>query len=426
MAHHSATITRRRLFERAARAGSVLFAPWIVPAALLGRDGGVAPSERIALGGIGINHRGMVDLGHFLSQEDVRFAAICDVRAERREAVKAVADARYGNKDCATYRDLRELLERKDLDAVLIATGDRWHTMASVLAARAGKDVYSEKPCAITIAQCRALAETMRRHGRVFQAGTQRRNLGNFRLAVDLARSGKLGRLHTLHASIYELGVRHDWLPAEPEPAREVVDWDLWLGPAPWRPYNREYVAGGWRGHFDFDSGAKLLDWGAHTVDLCQWANGADGSTPVEFEPEGGRVNARYANGVKLIMRPDGWLPLGTCPVRFEGDEGWVETGDTGRMEFDPPTLRPEGAAFSEEGISPRAHIRDFLDCVKSRARPATDGDIARSSHVACHAGAIAWQLGRKVRFDPAREEFVDDAEANRMRSRATREPWRA
>ena len=418
-------LSRRRFLRSAASAGAVLFAPLVVPARILGRDGAVAPSEQIVLDGIGINHRGMVDLGFMLAEKDVRFAAICDVRADRREAVKAEADARYGDRDCATYRDLRDLLARPDIDAVLIATGDRWHTLASILAAKAGKDVYSEKPCALTIGQCHDLSDAMRRYGRVFQAGTQRRNIPNFRLAVDLARSGRLGRLKTLHASIYELGVRHDWLPAEPEPPREVVDWDLWLGPAPWRPYNREYVAGGWRGHFDFDSGAKLLDWGAHTVDLCQWAKGADGTTPVQFEPFGGTVNARYADGVHLVMRPGSWMGLGTCPVRFEGDEGWVETGDTGKIEAEPASLLEGAPSFLEEGTSPRWHVRDFLDCVKTRARPAADADIASRSHTACHAAALAWQLGRKLVFDPATDSFIGDEEANRMRTRAVREPWR-
>jgi hypothetical protein len=211
-------------------------------------------------------------------------------------------------------------------------------------------------------------------------------------------------------------------LPAQPVP--EWLDWDMWLGPAPWRPYNRQYVDGGWRGHFDFDSGAKLLDWGAHTVDLCQWAKGADGTAPVEYEPSGGTIYARYSDGVRLVMRPDGWLPLGTCPVRFEGEEGWVETGDTGKIEAHPQSLLSGREVRPEDGISPGNHVRDFLNCVKSRARPATDADVARSSHVACHVAAIAWQLGREVTFDPAKEEFVGDEEANRYLARAMRAPW--
>jgi predicted dehydrogenase len=418
-------IARRRFLKTAAAA---LGMPVVAPASALGRDHVVAPSERILLGGIGIRNRGGYVLSTMLPQNDVRFVAIADVRADRRAAVKAMADARNGDNACAMYRDFRELLDRPDVDAVLIATGDRWHAPASIMAARAGKDVYSEKPCAINIELAQRLADTIRRTGRVFQAGTQRRNISNFIHAIHVARSGKLGNLHTLHASIYRLQERHDWLPAEPEPPRDVVDWDMWLGPAPWRPYNHQYVNGGWRGFFDFDSGAKLLDWGAHTLDLCQAANGADDTMPIEYEPldiEGDNaIGCRYANGVKLILRRNGWLGLGTCPVRFEGDEGWVETGDTGRIAVSLDSLRKELPAPTLRGTATETHVRDFFNCVKSRRQPAANADVMRKSHIACHAAAIAWRLGRKLRFDPATEAFLGDEAANRMRCWAMREPW--
>jgi predicted dehydrogenase len=416
-------LSRRGFLTTAARAGALLAAPLVIPGRALGKDGAIAPSQRIVLGAIGISpRRGRSVLACFLPQPDVQFVAICDVRADRRQAVKATADLKYGNEDCATYRDMFELLARPDIDAVLIATGDRWHAPASILAAKAGKDVYSEKPCGITIALCQALDDTIRRYGRVFQAGTQRRAISNFQAAVRLAHSGKLGKLKTLHASIYKLKNDYNWLPAEPEPSQEVLDWDRWLGPAPWRPYNHAYVDGGWRGYYDFDSGAKLLDWGAHTVDLCQWANQADETTPVEYEPDGDTVYARYANGVKLVMRPDGWLGLGTCPVRFEGEEGWVETGDSGKIEVHPASLRSELHLIA--GTSTTHNVRNFLDCVKSGALPYSHSGVMRHSHIACHAAALAWQLGRKLTFDPAKEAFVGDEEANNLRSRAMREPW--
>lgn len=417
--------TRRAFLRTSIAAAGVGLAPMIVPGCVLGRDGGVAPSNRIALAGIGIGKRGWQVLQSFIGERDVRFVADCDVQASQREMVKSMTDEFYGDKGCATYRDLRELLARPEIDAVLIATGDRWHALASVLAAKAGKDVYSEKPCGITIGQCQILSDTMRRLGRVFQAGTQRRNVPNFQFAVHLARSGRLGKLHTLHASIYKLRVLHDWLPAEPEPPKDVIDWDMWLGPAPWRPYNRKYVVESrWRGYFDFDSGATLLDWGAHTVDLCQWANDADDTAPVEYEATGGTIHARYANGVKLVMRPDGWPNIGLCPVRFEGDEGWVETGDSGQIDLHPASLRSEWKLFTMRGTNAAHHAREFFDCVRSRALPAANHAVMRHSHIACHAAALAWQLGRKLRFDPQREEFIGDDEANRMRSRALREPW--
>jgi predicted dehydrogenase len=398
--------------------------PALVPGRALGKNGAVAANERIALAGIGIRNRGGYVLDFMMQEPVMQFVAIADVRRDRREAVKELTEKQYGS-GVAMYRDFREMLPRDDIDAVLIATGDRWHATASLLAAKAGKDVYSEKPCAITIEQCRLLAEGIRREGRVFQAGTQRRNVGNFRWAVELAQSGKLGKLHTVHASIYKLGETHDWLPSEPEPCKEEIDWDLWLGPCPWRPYNRQYVDGGWRGFFDFDSGARLLDWGAHTVDLCQWANQADDTAPIEFEATGqDQIVGHYANGVKLVLREGGWMGLGTCPVRFEGDEGWVETGDSGQIVVSPDSLRAEKVVFNDPGISPKYHVRNFFECVKTREAPTANADVARKSHIACHAAYLSWLLGRKLKFDPTKEEFLGDDEANRMRSRATRDPW--
>jgi predicted dehydrogenase len=427
--HSNSTLTRRQLLQKAALTSTVFAIPTIIPGSALGLNGVIAPSERINLGGIGINKRGTYVLGFMLDQPDVHFVAIADVRADRRDAVKEIADRKNGDTNCRMYRDFRELLDCSDIDAVLIATGDRWHAPASMLAAEAGKDVYSEKPCAISMELSRRLADTIHRTGRVFQAGTQRRNVSNFKFAVELARSGKLGQLHTLHASIYKLEDRDEWLAEEPEPAKDVVDWNMWLGPAPWRPFNPRYVQGEWRGYHDFDSGAKLLDWGAHTLDLCQWALDADNTTPVQFEPLDAKddnvIECTYASGVKVILRKNGWVGLGTCPVRFEGDDGWIETGDNGQFAASSATLRAQlPPPSTDEGVSPRLHVRDFFNCVKTRAKPAANVDIAARSHIACHAAAIAWKLNRKLSFDPVKEQFAGDEEANRMRGRAMREPW--
>jgi predicted dehydrogenase len=432
-------ITRRGFLKHSVAAGgAVAFStPWIVPARALGRGGVAAASERITLGVIGIGPRCTYDLKSMLAEHDVQVVAIADVQASRRDAGKKLIDGHYKNNDCVLYRDFRELLARADIDAVLIATGDRWHAPASMLAAQAGKDVYSEKPCGLTIADCQNLADTMSHFGRVFQAGTQRRSVPNFQQAVQLAHSGKLGKIHTLYASVYTPSNDYSWLPAEPEPARDVVDWDLWLGPAPWRPYNHKYVAGGWRGCYDFDSGARLLDWGAHTVDLCQWANHADDTMPIEYEPSPTNITARYANGVKLVLdflktpfgnRPGWFNHLGTCPVRFVGDEGWVEVGDSGEIEVSSAALKSELKQVDPKqlanGLDVSGHARNFFDCIKSRGQTAANPKVMRHSHIACHAAALSWMLGRKLTLDPARETFVDDEEANRLRSRAAREPW--
>jgi hypothetical protein len=393
----------------------------------MGRDGAVAPSERIVMGGIGIGNRGTYDLGCFLPEPDVQFVAICDVKAARREAVKKMVDEKNGNQDCKTYRDLRELLARDDIDAVLIATGPNWHATAACLAARAGKDIYCEKPCTKNIAQSLQLAEVMRRTGRVFQAGTQRRNLPHFAFACELARTGRLGKLHTIYAHPAGMTtVSSGWEPAEPEPPKEVDDWDIYLGPAAWRPFNKRILADG----FNFEKGGGLvgggvLEWGSHCVDLCQWANNADSTAPIEyFPPENGRVKAKYANGVDLILRENDWKPLGSCPVRFEGDEGWVETGDSGKMELSSPALLAGRQVAEIDGYPATFHVRDFLNCVKTRSKPLANADVACYSHITCHAANIAVFLGRKLTFDPQKTEFVGDDQANRLRSEALREPW--
>ena len=421
-------LTRRRFLKTTAGVSVVAMAPLVIPGSALGRGGIVAPSERIILGGIGVGRRGRGVLSTMLPLPDVRFVANADVRADRRMGVKAMADRQNGDDKCAMYRDFRELLDRDDVDAVLITTGDRWHAHAAMLAAEAGKDVYVEKPCAMTFELSQRLADTFGRTGRVFQAGTQRRSISNFIHAIELAKSGKLGNLQTVHASTYELGEGYHWLPGQPEPDPEVIDWNMWLGPAPWRPYNKAYVDGAWHGYYDFNCGAQILDWGAHTLDLCQAANDADNTTPIEFERIGEQNNhsiaCRYANGVTLIVRASGWLGLGTCPVRFEGDEGWVETGDTGQMAVSIDSLRAELPAPTLVGTATETHVRDFFNCVKSRGRTAANEDIMRKSHITNFAAAIAWRLGRKLTLDPVTETFVGDEEANRMRSRAARQPW--
>lgn len=405
----------------------------IIPSHVLGRDGAVAASEKIRFGIIGIGPRCTYDVKAMLPMNDVQCVAIADVQSNRRNAGKKLVDETYGNTECRLYEDFRELLDRKDIDAVLIATGDRWHGPASILAAKAGKDVYSEKPCGITIDKCQELADTIKREKRVFQAGTQRRSVPNFQKAVELVHTGKLGKLHTMHASVYVPSLDNTWLPSQALPPRNEVDWNMWLGPAAWRPFNQAYCDGKWRGQWDFDSGARLLDWGAHTLDLCQWANQADDTMPIEYEPTDKNIICRYANGVKLVLdflpepfgdrSPHYITRLGTCPVRFVGDEGSVETGDSGELVIEPASLQELAGKGDKRvrGLDVSAHARNFFDCMRTREQTAANQDVMRRSHIACHAAAIAWILNRKLRIDPATEEFVDDREANVLRTRPER-----
>lgn len=421
----------RRSFLQSSTAA--IAAATILPAHVLGREQTTAPSEKITLGVIGIGPRCTYDLKAMLQFPDVQCVAIADVQARRRDAGKKLVDEHYKNSDCRLYSDFRELLDRKDIDAVIVATGDRWHAAASILAAKAGKDVYSEKPCGITIEACQQLADTMHSQQRVFQAGTQRRSVPNFQKAVELAHTGKLGKLHTMHASVYIPVLDNTWLPAQKTPAKQEVDWNLWLGPAAWRPFNQKYVDGGWRGQWDFDSGARLLDWGAHTIDLCQWANQADNTMPISYEPQEKTIVCTYANGVKLIVdfletpfgerSPQYITRLGTCPVRFIGDEGWVETGDSGELVVQPEALAKDQPPAEKrvKGLDVSVHARDFFDCIRTRGKTASNPDVMRRSHIASHAAAIAWILGRKLTFDPVSESFVNDPEANLLRSRPER-----
>lgn len=426
----------RRTFLKQSLAASAVFAiPTIVPASALGRNGKIAPSERITLGVIGIGPRCTYDLQAMLKLDDVQCIAIADVQESRRQAGKKLVDGHYGTQDCETVRDFREILGRDDIDTCLIATGDRWHASASIMAAEAGKDVYCEKPCGLTIEYCQAIAAAFDRTGRIFQAGTQRRSVPNFVQAVEIARAGRLGKLHTLYASVYRPSIESAWLPTEPTPAKDIVDWNLWLGPAPWRPYNSQYVSGRWRGQWDFDSGAKLLDWGAHTLDLCQWANDADDTLPVSYEPLVNGIVCTYANGVRAIMdfletpfgdRP-GWIQtMGTCPVRFEGDAGKIETGDSGDIQASDGQIQAELTRSNKKviGLDVGSHARNFFDCVKSRKPTVANAHVMKRSHVACHAAALAWILQRTLRIDPTTEQFIDDDEANSLRSRVARNPW--
>lgn len=427
----SATKTSRRSFlQTAATTGAAAMAPMFIPASALGRDGAVAPSERIIVGGIGIGRRGGYDLSCFLPQKDVQFVAVADIKKKRRGEVKAIVDKHYGTDKCETYQDFRSILDRSDIDAVLIATGPNWHATAAMTAAKAGKDMYCEKPVTKNISQSLVLADTMRRTGRVFQAGTQRRNLPHFAFACELAREGKLGKLKKVYAHPAGMqALMSGWLVPETEPDADVVDWDMYLGPAAWRPYNKKLLdgfnfekGGGFVGAF---KGGGVLEWGSHCVDLCQWAVD-DCLPPVEYDaPKNGELVARYENGTELIFREKGWIPLGSCPVRFEGETGWVEAGDSGKMVLSSPELLA-GRDVEEIGGYPATfHVRDFLDCVKTRRQPKGNAQAACNAHIACHAANIALMLDRTVKYDNTTNAFVNDEAANRLRSEALREPWR-
>ena len=429
--------SRRQFLRRALATGGALALPSIIPASALGRDGTVAPSARIVMGAIGVGGRGSSDVRWMLGEQDVQFVAVCDVHRGRREKVKNDVDERYGNKDCAAYRDFRDLLSaRTDIDAMLIATGDRWHARAAILAMKAGKDVYCEKPGALTIAEGQALVQAEKRTGRIFQTGAQRLSESNYVFAGELLRQGRLGKIHTVRA---HLGYLPAWprinavLPAEPEPSKEDMDWDLWLGPAPWRPYNqaftRPWPVPGWYTQYDFAGG--IPQWGSHTILQCQMDLGLADTSAVEYEyPEKGikgGMTVRFANGVQLIAQLDGWR--GSCGIRYEGSEGWVATADgyerpdvSSPLQFsDYKKLVKEYTARTQRPLN---HVRDFLECVKTRRPTVAHAGVAHRTMTTNLVMDMCLDLKRNLTWDPVKEEFAGDPEANKLRARAMREPW--
>ncbi len=438
MPNKNVKLTRRTFLKCTAAAAAM---PYIVPSTVFGRDGKVPPSERIILGGMGVGRRGSHDLQWMLPEPDVQFVAICDAKKSSREAVKKIVDTRYGNNDCKMYRDMREFLaERTDIDVLLIATGDRWHSLAAIMAMRAGKDVYSEKPSSMTIAEGQAVVETARRYRRIYQTGTQRLSEGNFTFCNEMVRLGRLGKVHTVRAHIApweSAELRHDWLPAEPEPPKEEVDWDQWLGPCPRRPYNKAYIegrGGRWHGHYDFHTSC-IGEWGAHTFAQCQVGIGAWDTSAIEYKyvenDSGDGMVTRFANGIKMILERDLKKKIwrGSCGVKYEGTEGWVSAADGySKPDVSSPAMlydfRKLVYDYQERTQRPMSHVRNLFDCVKSRRQTAANPVMMHRSMTTVHAANICMWLKRDLRYDPVKEEFVNDAEANRLRSRAMREPW--
>ena len=401
----SASWSRRQFLRRAVLAGGALAAPCVIPGSALGRNGTVAPSERIVLGGMGVGSRGSSDLRWMLPERDVQFVAICDAKKSQREAVKRIVDNKYGNHDCAMYGDMREFLAtRTDIDALLIATGDRWHALASIMAMRSGKDVYSEKPSAMTIAEGQGVVETARRYGRVYQTGTQRLSEDNFTFANELLRTGRLGQIHTVRAHIAPWDaaeMRYDWLAAEPQPSRDEVDWDQWLGPCPWRPLQLGLHRGGWRGFYDFHTSC-IGEWGAHTFAQCQVAIGAADTSGIEYtyvnNPTGDGMVVRYANGIKMVLsRGDQWWH-GSCGVRYEGTEGWVAIADGyAKPEVSNPAWLADFGKLVNDYMArtrrPMSHVRNLFDCVKSRQPTVANPVVMHRSMSTVHAANICMWL---------------------------------
>ncbi|MFO7936591.1 MAG: Gfo/Idh/MocA family oxidoreductase [Kiritimatiellia bacterium] len=390
---------------------------------ILNGTAAAAPSEKINMAFIGYGGRARQLLPIFLHNPLVQVRAVCDVIGDRRNAARQVVDKFYGNSDCKAYRDFREMLARPDIDAVYAATGDRWHAQIAIHAMKAGKDIYCEKPISLSMKESAAVVETAERYSRIYQGGVQRRGIDNFKVAVNSVKSGRLGKVHTLHAGMIRMGgsSANHYLKPEPVPAPEVVDWNMWLGPAPWREYNSKYFH---RWHSEYDFHGDITEWGSHTVDLCQMAVDRLFEAPTRYvpDPEHHKLTAYFDDGLKIVMRDHGFK--NSCAVRFEGSNGWVEADDSGQVYTSDPDLIERRKTKGEDWNKPLGHTGEFIECVRSRRTPAAPAEELHYPHLACHAATIAYHLNREVKYNPDQMEFVNDDEANCLRNRQCRAPW--
>ncbi|UCG15163.1 MAG: Gfo/Idh/MocA family oxidoreductase [Phycisphaerales bacterium] len=419
-------VTRRDVLKAAAAA---VTAPYLIPAAALGRAARAAPGNRITLGMIGIGNMGSPHLDAFLGRREVQIVAVCDVSTSKRESARNRVEEAYAAErqdgtfnGCQAYNEFEALLARDDIDAVVIAVPDHWHAIIAIAACRAGKDVYCEKPLSLTIREAREMVKAARRYATVFQTGSQQRSSGKFRYACELVRSGRVGRLQTVNVNVGGPS-REKYLPEEPVP--EGFDWDRWLGPAPWQPYNSERCSGdfggGWRRIRDY-SGGLMTDWGAHHFDIAQWGMGMDHSGPVEIIPPRASdrdvLTYRYANGVTAYRG-------GANGILFTGTDGKVEV-NRGHFQTWPDSIGAEPIGPNDVHLyESRDHGQDWLTCIRTRRRPICDVEIGCRSVTVCHLGNLALWLDRPIRWDPDSEEIIGDVPASRWLDRPRRAPWR-
>jgi predicted dehydrogenase len=434
---------------------SPLGAPLIVPSVSPNAN---APSNRIGVGVIGTGARGLAILRRLLAHADAQVAVVCDVnRASKgykdttqclgREPAHETVNEHYRKRiksgcysGCAACTDFRDVIARQDIDAVVVATPDHWHGVMTVMAARAGKDIYCETPLSLTVRQGQQMIEAVRANERILQTGSDQRSNPMARFACELIRNGRIGRVERVTSCIGpcdRAGPGPGW---EAELVPDGFDYDAWLGPAPEAPYHRDRCLHGFRFNYDY-AGGQVTNHGAHWADLAQWALAADDSGPVEIEcesarfwPEGSLYNTateatfhcRYANGVRLLFETNKTF----AGARFEGTEGAVEIG-CGGLTTRPTSLKSAQIGRDEVHLCrSKDHVTNFLDCVKSRKEPAAPVEIGHRAATICHLGNIAirlWKDGKRkvLRWDPARERFTNDDEANAMLSRPMRRPWR-
>jgi predicted dehydrogenase len=420
----------RRQFVKAAAAA--LAAPAILPSSVW--CAAKQPGDRITLGFIGMGKQNRGLLNGFIRNKETQVVAVCDVDTTRREQAKKSVEEYYAKqtdkgsfKGCDAYTDFRELLARKDIDGVVIATPDHWHAIQVVAAANAKKDIYCEKPLSLTVAEARAMVEAVRRNKCILQTGSMQRSSQEFRKACELVRNGRIGKVKTILVGV---GGPSKWCDLPEETMEPGLDWNFWLGPAPVRPYNSVLSPRGvhdhfpnWRSYREYSGGA-MTDWGAHHFDIAQWGLGMDDSGPVEIIPPenpNARTGVRYlyANGVEMIHDSS------RGGATFIGTEGKIFV-DRGKFQAEPESIgqEPLGDNAIRLYVS-NNHLQDWLNCTRSRELPICDVEIGCRSVTVCHLGNLAYWNHRRLKWDPQKEKFIGDKEANTWLDREHRAPWK-
>ena len=434
---NNSSITRRQFMKRtiSASLGMVAF-PYIIPGSALGLGGAVAPSNRIVMGCIGVGSQGTGDMKNFLGFKQTQIVAVCDVDRNHRERAQAIVNGFYDNKDCQGYNDFRELLERSDLDAVLIALPDHWHAIPAIAAAKKGLDIYAEKPLALTIPQGRAMVDAVTHYGVIWQTGSWQRSVSNFRRACEAVRSGRIGTVHTVEVG---LPTGHSCPPQPEMPIPDGFDYDFWLGPAPYAPYTEKRCHWNFRWILDY-SGGQLTDWGAHHCDIANWGMGTEDTGPSvvsgkgEFPRDGlwntavnYRVECQYPADVSPVA-PDGFTMIISNKFRmgtkFIGTDGWISVG-RGHYESNPASIAKSEVGPDDVHLyKSDNHFRNFLDCVQSRKQTITPINVAHRAISIAHLGNIAMRLEQEIEWDPDMEQIIGNEEASRMLDRSMRGTW--
>ncbi|MCK4291657.1 MAG: Gfo/Idh/MocA family oxidoreductase [Planctomycetes bacterium] len=423
-------VSRRQFLRRAAGASAAAVGfPYVVASSALGKADATAASDRITLGFIGAGKQSKHLMRSFLNSRGTQVLAACDVDKLKLARGKKIVEDHYKSKtsrpyECKAYGNFRDLLARDDIDAVVISTPDHWHAITVIQSAKAGKDIYCEKPLSQTIVEARAMVNAVRRYGRVFQTGSMQRSDWHFRLGCELVQNGYIGDLK--HVTVGVGGPpAADKLPVMPVP--DYLDWEMWLGPALWRPYNKELSPHlswdgfpHWRNHSSFGGGG-MTDWGAHHFDIAQWGMGMDESGPVEIIPPDGKdyrvLTYKYASGVTMTRDS-------ANGVLFTGTKGKVET-NRGHLRTEPENLKDQKIGPNEIHLyESKNHYVDWLDAVRNRSKPICDIEVGCRSVSVCHLGNIAYKLGRGLKWDPEREVLIGDPDASKLLSRPMRAPW--